>query len=536
MSYHSAKDPEEELPDWLKALRKRQNQESPEPAEPAPEPAAAPDAASEAPGEEEPGWLQEIRSRYGREKGPIEEAPMSEEPALGDTQPHRVSKPEGEEPQPEKEEVEWVPEEFDSEGESTPEPEALSTPVIEEPEDRGYTPAFTTNEEPISPGELPSWLQALRPGAFPKEDTRSGEMLPGGETLPGEIETGGPLAGLSDVLPAEPDLGLSGKPPVFSARLDVTQNQQLHAAALKQLVDEEAKSIEDESRRVALPTRVLNMVMGAALLAAVLFPLLTQSRTAVRPDANSGLFPEVQSLHDLIDVLPAGAPVLVAFEVQPATFGEITPLATAVLNHLLDRQSALVFISTLPTGPSLAEKLLQDQLGALPAVATGDYVNLGYLSGGIAALRSFIGDPRGVTLSSSQADPWQDLQALDQLSDFALIVVVSSGAEELRAWIEQSGGDLPNGLLAVTSQQANPLLRAYLQTDPRTLRGLVSGVQGAALYERMRAQNSLGSSYWDAYSYGLGAMVLLILLGGLYGRLITLRPEKVKPAGSSRAA
>jgi hypothetical protein len=120
----------------------------------------------------------------------------------------------------------------------------------------------------------------------------------------------------------------------------------------------------------------------------------------------------------------------------------------------------------------------------------------------------------------------------EEASQYAMVVVVAGDAEDARAWIEQGAGLLPNGLLAVTSAQANPLLRAYLQSDPLTLRGLVSGLQGAALYERMRGQDS---GYWDAYSYGLGAIVLLILFGGLYGRLTVLRPKAEAP-GSSNAA
>lgn len=528
MSYHSAKDPEESLPDWLKALRKRQNKENVEAVDETPG-TVQPPSSSETP-EVEPEWLQEIRGRYRHEKGPEEAEPAEEQPSLGDTQPHTVSKiGETPEPQPIEEEAPLAPEEFTIEDAGAQDAESAAEVVDEEIEAPGHTPAFTESEEAISPGELPSWLQALRPGgSFPKEDTRSGEMLPGA------AEAAGPLAGLSDVLPAEPDLAQIGKPPVFSTRLDITENQRLHAAALKRLIDEESKPTEDESRRAVGPTRVLNLVMGAALLLSVVFPLLTQSRSVVRPE--SGLFPEAGNVYDLIDVLPAGAAVLIAFEVQPATFGEITPLASAVLDHLLDRQAALVFISTQPTGPGLAEKLLQDQLGEMPNVATGDYVNLGYLSGGMAALRSFINDPRGATLSDSQADAWQNLESIDQIGDFGLVVVISSGAEEARAWVEQSAGALPGGLLAVTSQQANPLLRAYLQSDPLTLRGLVSGVQGAALYERMRAREGLGSAYWDAYSFGLGAIVLLILLGGLYGRVISMKPEKGKPAGSQRAA
>ncbi len=229
--------------------------------------------------------------------------------------------------------------------------------------------------------------------------------------------------------------------------------------------------------------------------------------------------------------------MLVAFEVQPALYGETAPVAAAVLGHLLNRQAHLVFISTQPTGPSLAEQLLHDYFVDQPAIATGSYNDLGYLSGGMAALRSFIDAPQQAVLAPAPGgpNPWDAaaLQPLQHLSDFALVFVISSSAEDVRAWIEQGATELPNGLIAVTSAQANPLLRAYLKSNPQTLRGLVSGIQGSALYEKMRAKVGLGSIYWDAYSFGLGAIVLLILLGGLYGRLIHLRPESMGEANAA---
>lgn len=529
MSYRSAQDPEENLPDWLKALRKRQSDEGregdTEPSAPVPmrseELESESSATAEEIGEEEPEWLREIRSRYRREKGP-ESQEVSESPALSDTQPHRAITPERQpepesalpedeaalpEPEPATTEPDWLEDEGEGLGEELEDqPEA-------EPEQPVQVPAFTEGEDVISPGELPSWLQALRPGGnFPREDSRSSEMLPGGEDLPADEEMAGPLAGLSDVLPAGQDVAGLSKPPTFSARLDVTEQQRLHAAALKQLIDNEAKANEGGSQQAALPARLLSAVIAGVLLLAVLFPLVTQSQSVARPEVDD--FPEAADVFNAIDVLPAGAPVLVAFEVQPTLYGEVAPIASTVLAHLLDKQARLTFVSTQPTGPGLAERLLADELGSQPTVATGDYSQLGYLSGGMAAIRSFV---------------------TESGSDFAAVIVIASDAEDARAWIEQSAGLLPNGLLAVTSAQANPLLRTYLQSDPATLRGLVSGLQGAALYERMRGLDGAGRAYWDAYSYGLGAIVLLILFGGLYGRLTVLRP-KTETAGGANAA
>lgn len=501
MSYRSAQDPEENLPDWLKALRKRQNDEArqgdTQPTHPAPteEQAHSEAQSAETPDEGEPDWLREIRERYRSDRGtaPLQK-PETDASALSDTQPHRPIK-EGGEPEPE----------------AALPPEQGEPAQEEEPHQSLPVPAFAESDEAISPGELPSWLQALRPGGnFPKEDSRSDEMLPA-EFSEGQ-EAAGPLAGLSGVLPAGPDAAGFSKPPAFSTRLEVTEQQRLHAVSLKELIDAESKTREEEDRSSTLPTRLLGAIIAAGLLLAVLFPLARQSQSTPRPEVDD--FPEAASIFNAIEVLPAGAPVLVAFEVQPALYGETAEVASAVLAHIFDKQAQLTFISTQPTGPALAERLLNEKLSGHPTVATGKYSNLGYLSGGMAAIRTF--------LSQEEAG-------------FSMVLVVASDAEDVRAWVEQGTEFLPNGLLAVTSAQANPLLRAYLESDPLTLRGLVSGFQGASLYERMRGQHGLGYSYWDAYSYGLGAIVFFVLFGGLYGRLTVLR-TKGNAVGSSNAA
>jgi hypothetical protein len=563
MSYRSGQDPEENLPDWLKDLRKRKAVESPPGEE-----GEGSELSGQEPGEEEPDWLREIRERYGHPMAkPEQPAVPGAEASLSDTQPIQPSRrveipPEPDEPIPEQQA-------FVEEAEVSEEPESaerapvedvpeVEEPPIEEPtvglpgrdfpdwlqelgvleqeadeeeQTQGHIPAFTEGVEDLTPGELPSWLEAIRPsGIFPEEDKRSEEMLPSAE------ENVGPLAGLSGVLPAEPEAIQSVKPPVYTARLELTDSQSQHVEVLKKLLEEEGKPSEDLSPHTVLPARLLNTVMSVALLLAVLIPIFNQSQLAPRQEPEA--LPESTEVFKQIDILPAEAPVLVAIDLQPAFYGEVKAAASAVLTHLLQREARLVFISTQPTGPATAERLLQEEDSSQPAVATGDYTNLGYLSGGMAALRSFLNDPRSATFSvtSLSLDPWSNptLDAIEHVSDFALVVLVSSNAEDVRAWIEQSSAELPNGLVAITSAQAAPLLRPYLQSQPQTLKGMVSGVQGAVFYESLRAQDGDGRVMWDAYSFGLGAIALLILLGGLYGRAIHLRPERITEVPTSQ--
>lgn len=540
----SPQDPEENLPDWLKALRRKQGGDGEES-----EQVAAPQepAKEDTPPAEEPSWLKDIRKRRQTETLSLASAEENSERALTDTQPNPPSRlekrrlkrdkekaaAEEEQAQEAAKSVEQTPDWLNLEAQPKKQEENYEIPAAESATPPTFTPAFegSAEPEPLSPGELPSWLQAIRPGGtnFPDEDTRSDEMLPGGDQ-----EGVGPLAGLSGVLQAEPEIAKVGKAPVFSNRLEVSDSQYRHAAVLRDLVAGEALPKEDDSKRVARPTRVLNAVMAVALMLAVLVPFVTGSQAAPRPELSA--LPESANVFNLIDVLPADAPVLVALDVEPAFYGELKPALTAVLGHLLDKQARLVFISTQPTGPGLAERLLLEEFADAPIVATGDYINLGYLSGGMAALRSFSSDPRAALLSVSATlqDPWQTsaLQSITQLNDFALVLVAASDGDDGRAWIEQTGSQLESGLAMISSAQAAPALHPYLQSVPVTLRGLVSGLVGGTYYELLRGDDGLGRAYWDAFSYGLGAIFLLILLGGLYGRLIQLRPGKAAKAQS----
>ncbi|MQC27275.1 MAG: hypothetical protein DWG76_07490 [Chloroflexi bacterium] len=582
MSYQFSQDPEEDLPNWLKALRRRQS-DTPEPeaeaqAQEQPPSASVPEtqptdpqpAQDPAPtAKEEPDWLLDIRRRVqgdqpAREPLPEETAQAQPEPEeeplpdlsdllseieqeskvpLSDTQPQPAASPDLPDPTGGLESISpdssSVSEELSEENaqDSSVDEQASSTELgagipdwffddddeeeeqVQPPQQPPSPSAFLpSEEEALAPADLPPWLRAIRPtGALPPLPS-----LPSDE--PTDQEETGPLAGLSGILPAEPEIIQVGRTGSLSFGVEANPNQQRHVNALKRMLASEHASKEDFQRRIARPTRFLRWIIAGILLISVLIPLLTGSRNSIRPSI--GAYPETSALFNQIETLPPDAPVLIAFEVQPALIGELQTVAVPVLDHLLERQARLVFVSTSPTGPALVERLLGDQLSQQPSIASGDYVNLGYLSGAAAGLRQFATDPL-----SFHATQWAHpaLAPIQSLSDFSLVLVISSDGEEARAWIEQVGRALPQGLSVATSAQAGPLLFPYLQSHPATLKSLIAGLSGAANYEALRGREGLARAYWDAYSFGVGAMVILILLGGLYGRLIHIRPERRIP-------
>jgi len=514
MTYNYSQDPEEQLPDWLKALRNQQDEEPVADETAAEKPAEDTDGSKEeeeeaseivetnipqesppsADVEEEtdPDWLAEIRQRH-QEDSTADEREIRDD--LEDTQPRLISTPPEEKVEEHAPSDEQLSEAFDE------------METIESPEPEG---------EELAPGEVPSWLEALRPAGADKASGPASATQPSPRKERKEEQ--GPLAGLSGVLPVEPEITQIGGGKSHSGQLEISRIQKQHRSTLEEMIAGQSATSETVSQKVARPKPWLGWLVAGALLLASLLPLLSASESAPLPAANT--VPAVSALYDLIEDLPQSAAVLVAFEVQASLYGEVEIAALSVVDHLVEKEAQINIVSTHPTGPALADRLMREGIGE-----TESYLNLGYLSGGMAAIRHFASHPRETNLLPSL---WNApaLQDLETLSDFDLLLIISSDADDARAWIEQVGAETSQDMAAVSSAQASPLLYAYLQSEPATLKGLVGGIQGAASYENLRNQDGAARYYWDSYSYVLGAAILLILSIGLYKRILPGEPQQ----------
>jgi hypothetical protein len=371
----------------------------------------------------------------------------------------------------------------------------------------------------IAPAELPSWLQEIRPveGATPSGPQ---DVVGAGIT-----EGVGPLAGLEGVLPAEPGIVHFGKPSVPVTDLNVTQTQLGYATLLQAMIASEEDAPPARRRRVALPQQILRWVIAGILYAVVFIPILWGSQSVLLPSPDD-VPAENLALASLVNNLPAGSPVLVAFEYQPGLSGEMTSASAAVIDHLLNLGAVPVLISTQPTGPGLAEIFLQNTQSQHYLITSGEYVNLGYISGGTAALLNFAADPRAAVPmqqedgSSRWAQP--PLVNIRTIRDFAMVLVIADDPDTARGWIEQVQpllGDSVNPqvktyFVMVVSAQAEPLVYPYYLTSPKQVDGLVSGVTGGAYYENTINQDILARKYWDAFSAGLSITIAIIIIGG----------------------
>src|SRR5262245_4394463 len=110
-----------------------------------------------------------------------------------------------------------------------------------------------------------------------------------------------------------------------------------------------------------------------AMFLSVLIPLILQQT-----------FPEfptklVQDSFDAIENMPSGSKVLVAFDYDPASEGELSPMSTAFVRHLCEKRHKIYFIALWPVGSQLIQQIVDREIKTrYPNMKYGeDYVNLG---------------------------------------------------------------------------------------------------------------------------------------------------------------
>jgi len=370
------------------------------------------------------------------------------------------------------------------------------------------------SEAGIERAELPSWLEAMRPVesvvlSTPIEDTTTARL-----------EKAGPLAGLRGILPAEAEIARHRKPPTYSIKLQVTENQQAHIALLEALL-----ANEDEAKAVPKPQSLasqafLRIAVALVMMAAVIWALWMDGSYLPAPSQNIPV--EVFDAQRLILGLQANAPVLVAFDFEAGLAGEMEAAAAPVLDQLAETNAVITTVSTSTSGPLLAERWRS----SYGEDGYSRFFNLGYIPAGQAGLLAFATDPRAVMpYDLNSVNVWDSgpLEGVTSVSNFSMVLVLTDNPENGRAWIEQVHPLLREQnvpLLMVTSAKAEPMIKPYATGSARQVSGMLSGFTGAAAFESINSGAVSSGAAWDAFGTGTLAAVGLIFVGSLVSAIL----------------
>ncbi len=357
-------------------------------------------------------------------------------------------------------------------------------------------------------------------------DRVPGEVAPGAAPAPGEAGAvlfpdeqllGAGLGYLESVLvtgEAAPPSGraprAAGGPAAPAALADAE-----HWRTLRSFLRDEPLLATSPAERTPRPFRYRRAWIVLLLLTAALLPFGVGGD---QPYGTPAAGPGVERAYNLVERLQVDDEVLVFWQVDPSTTGEMNLVAEPVVSHLLQRSARSMVFTLQPAGLATARRVYDDAVAgldesALIAVLDGWVGDGLFLAGGTAAL-PLVAQAPGRVLSFTPAAPPEPRLAL----------LVAPQADDIQQWLEIVQPRSGLVAVAVTSAAAEPALRPYLES--RQLGGLVAGFDGAVSYQTQREEDPRPAGLradarrrltlvTNAQNWGALALILILLAGNL---------------------
>ena len=253
---------------------------------------------------------------------------------------------------------------------------------------------------------------------------------------------------------------------------------------------------------------------------AVAIPMLLELTVPEKPSQL------VLDLFDAIEELPEGSKVLLAFDYDPASEGELGPMATAFTRHCCEKGHKMYFLALWPVGPQMIDNTIDNIIKQdYKDLKYGrDYVNLGFKSGGEGVIKVLATDLRQLYTTDDRGtgiDAIAMCRDITSLKDFAMIINLSAGTPGTKEWVQYAATPLGIPIVAGCTGVQAPLLYPYV---PQQLPGLLAAIKGAAEYEKL-VLDKYGGENIARYQEGLRRMgpqlvahllmIVLIVVGNI---------------------
>jgi hypothetical protein len=224
-------------------------------------------------------------------------------------------------------------------------------------------------------------------------------------------------------------------------------------------------------------------------------------------------------------------PVIISFDYDPATQGECTPMAVAMLRQAFATKTPVIGITFLITGVGLARGTMDriadefnEKHGEGTIVYGRDYAWFGWKPAPYAPLILAMG--RDITsvyqrevVHNTPVSQLPMMEGIKGFEDIGLITSIS-GSDMPLWWIIYANGEykvnVAVGTTAVSATQYFP----YMQTGQCA--GMIAGITGAAAYERLVVEHKYWSDYGDgeAMSNTQSATHIVMILFIIFGNII----------------
>ncbi len=222
-----------------------------------------------------------------------------------------------------------------------------------------------------------------------------------------------------------------------------------------------------------------------------------------------------QKLYDYIEALPSDSTIILAFDYGPSSLAELNPMAKSLLRQCFDNDVRVIALTLYPDGTTLASTLIQEIAEEKGAVDGEDYVFLGFRPGATQVILGMGSDISSVFETDYSGKATTEIPMMKDITNYAqisLLIDLASGSST-EVWITyanvQYNLQIAAGVTGVIISQMYP----YLQTGQ--LVGLISGILGAAEYERLIDVPAKGMLWINIESFVHLLIVGLVVAGNI---------------------
>ncbi|MEW6687204.1 MAG: hypothetical protein AB1393_13545 [Candidatus Edwardsbacteria bacterium] len=216
-----------------------------------------------------------------------------------------------------------------------------------------------------------------------------------------------------------------------------------------------------------------------------------------------------------VDRLPPGSAIILSIDYDASSMPEVHPMLLAVLRHAFKKNLKVILLGHWPTGMPLGTLGLEMVAKEFNKKYGEDYVNLGYRPGTVSVMVGLGKEIRDFFKSDVNGTPLDSLKMMQKIhnyNDIRLLAGLEAG-DTIEFWIIYAQARFGLKMIIGTTAVMAPLAYPYLQS--KQLQGLLGGLKGAAEYETLLKNPSIGVLGMFSQSVGHLLILLFILLGNL---------------------
>ncbi len=255
----------------------------------------------------------------------------------------------------------------------------------------------------------------------------------------------------------------------------------------------------------------------AALFVVVLCFLFVRANLPASPGDG------VKSFYQEIDALPYGGTVLVSVNYDYSTSAEMDPMLIAVFQHLFRQNLNIIVVSLIPQGPELAQNafvktIKRKEFKEKRIVYGKDYINLGYLPGGIMMVKALLFSVKDSFPTDFYGEKTEVLPLLKNIknhSDISAVVDVSSSLQggthsALLYLMARNKESKKMKILSAISGAYAPEIYPFF--DSGQISGIIPGIKGAYDYESLLGIEPVSGSAGEIMPSLSAAHIFILLI------------------------